>query len=76
MVDSINNGGPIQSALRAQQQAASLNANSKLAAQTIINQARNAAVVPVKASGVPQTSKTVRSDAKVLPRGSLVDEVV
>jgi hypothetical protein len=48
-------------------------ASNKLVAQAVINQTRSAAVTPVRVSAVPQSAKNVRSESKVLPRGSLLD---
>ncbi len=67
MVDSINNGGPISTLLRAQSTIASLN-NSQQTTQTIIDRAANGA----KPTTVQPTTKIVSPNDN-LPRGSLVD---
>jgi hypothetical protein len=73
MVDSVQSTSA-NSLLRAQQ-TASTQALNNARPQTIINQTRAAAVVPVKASSVPQTTKIVSANSN-LPRGSIVDKLV
>ena len=78
MIDSVN--GNVPSILRAQQAAGAQNINaSPSIAQKIINQTPTAAVVRVRPSAVPQTTKLAFSATptpRPLPRGSLVDTVV
>ena len=77
MIDSVN--GNVPSLLRAQQVAGTSGASSGPSiAQKIINATPSAAVVRVRPSAVPQTTKlafSATSTPKPLPRGSLVDTV-
>jgi len=77
MVDSVNNHTGTNSLLRAQQAAQASQVHG-VKPQTVINQSRSAAVVPVKASAVPQPQsiKLAGTPDKILPRGSLVDQLV
>lgn len=74
MVDSINKTSA-NSLLRAQQAASTQALNATRTQHTTINQTRAAAVVPVKASSVPQTLKVAGANSN-LPRGSIVDKLV
>lgn len=73
MVDSVNNSSA-NSLLRAQNIAHTQAAAARTSPATI-TQARAAAVVPVKASSVPQTIKVASANSN-LPRGSIVDKLV
>ncbi len=72
MVDPVNNANT-NVLIRAQQAAA---INAKQTQPATITQARSAAIVPVKASAVPQTFKLAGTSEKPLPRGSIVDRLV
>jgi hypothetical protein len=76
MVDPIINKGAGASSLIRAQQAANAANQARLVNPTIITQTRNAAVVPVRASSVPQTTKLAVTSDRPLPRGSLVDKLV
>lgn len=73
MVDSVSNNNSTSSLLRAQQVASTLAAAAR--PQTIINQTRASAIVPVNASSTPQTVKVASANSN-LPRGSIVDKLV
>ncbi|HEU0117880.1 MAG TPA: hypothetical protein VFR09_04530 [Alphaproteobacteria bacterium] len=76
MVDSINNSSS-NSLLRAQHLAQVNNVSNVNKTQTVINQTRSAAVVPVKnTNAVSQSTKVAVSADQVLPRGSIVDRLV